>query len=69
MPESKFAIAARHVATGKRLVAEQAARIGRLKAKKLPTLDHELTLRSFQDTLKVFEDHEREMHKRSKMLK
>lgn len=57
-------MAARHVAAGRRIVARQRERIARLRMAGHPTLDHEQTLRIFESTLRIFEDHEREIRQR-----
>jgi hypothetical protein len=56
--ESDLALAARHVAEGRRIVARQRERIARLRALGCSTLDHEQTLRIFESTLEIFLDHE-----------
>lgn len=62
--ETTLAMAVRHVAEGKRTIARQRKSIARLKAVGLPTLDYEHTLLAFEDTLQIFEDHEREIRRR-----
>jgi hypothetical protein len=63
-PESDLAMAARHVAEGRRIVAQQRERIARLKADGHPTADHEQTLRVLESTLQILEDHERQIMER-----
>jgi hypothetical protein len=62
-PESDLAMAVRHVAEGRRIVAQQRERIARLKAAGHPTLDHEQTLQIFETNLRIFENHERHIRK------
>jgi hypothetical protein len=50
--------AARHVAEGRRIVARQRERIARLKAAGASTLDAEQTLKVFETSLVLFEEHE-----------
>jgi hypothetical protein len=59
--ESEFALAARHVARGRQIVARQRERIARLKQLGCSTLHHERMLCSFLDTLQIFEEHEHEL--------
>jgi hypothetical protein len=54
-------MAARHVAGGKIIVANQRARIAQLRDAGCSTLDAENTLEVFIRTLWVFEDHERHL--------
>jgi hypothetical protein len=62
--ESDLAMAARHVAEGRRIVTQQRERIARLKADGHPTADHEQTLRVLESTLQILEDHERQIAER-----
>jgi hypothetical protein len=62
--ESELATAARHVASGRLIVARQKARMAKLKAEGHATLDHEQTLQVFESTLRLFEDHERQLQGR-----
>ena len=57
--ETDLAMATRHVAQGRLIVAQQNERIARLKAQGSCTRDYELTLGVFLCTLKILEDHER----------
>jgi hypothetical protein len=59
--ESEFVMAARHVAEGRRIVARQRLRIAKLKLAGHSTLDHEHTLQVFESTLRIFEEHERQL--------
>jgi hypothetical protein len=61
MFESELMIAARHVAEGRQIVAKQRERVARLKAVGASTFDHEHTLRIFESTLLIFEEHERSL--------
>jgi hypothetical protein len=63
-PESDLAMAARHVAEGRRIVAQQRERIARLKAGGHPTADHEQTLQVLESTLQILEDHQRQIAER-----
>ena len=56
--EIELAMAARHVAQGRVIVAQQRERIARLKAHGSCTRDHELTLDVFLSTLQIMEEHE-----------
>ena len=62
--ESQIALAARHVAEGRTIVARQRERIARLKALGCSTLDHEQTLRIFESTLEILLDHEQTIRER-----
>ena len=62
--ESQLALAARHVAEGRAIVARQRERIARLKTLRCSTLDHEQTLRIFESSLEIFLDHERSLRER-----
>lgn len=64
LDESTLAMAVRHVAEGKRIIARQRQSIARLKAVGLPTLDYEHPLLAFKDTLQLFEDHEGDIRAR-----
>ena len=57
--ETELAVAARHVAAGRIIVARQRERIARLKALGSCIRDHELTLGIFVSTLEILEEHER----------
>jgi hypothetical protein len=57
--ESDLAIAARHVAQGRIIVAHQRQRIARLKALGCAVQEHEFTLQVFVSTLETLEAHER----------
>jgi hypothetical protein len=59
--ESDLALAIQHVARAKLFVANQHARIARLRDAGCSTLDAEHTLEVFISTLGVFEDHERQL--------
>jgi hypothetical protein len=59
--ESDLAMATRHVATGKQIIAKHRALIVKLKAAGASTLDAEYTLDVFLSTLRIFEDHERQL--------
>jgi hypothetical protein len=50
-------MAARHVMQAQRIVHEQRARVERLRAIGASTVDAEDTLRAFEGSLKIFEDH------------
>jgi hypothetical protein len=63
-PESDLAMASRHVAEARRIVGRQRERIAKLKAAGHSTLDHEQTLQVFESTLRIFEDHERQIKSR-----
>jgi hypothetical protein len=52
-------LAARHVAEARLIVAQQHARIARLKARGSCTRDFERTLNIFIGTLQILEEHER----------
>lgn len=56
--EAKLAVAARHVAQGRAIVARQRERIARLKAKGACTASYERTLELFVATLEILEEHE-----------
>jgi hypothetical protein len=57
--ESDLAMAVRHVAQGRIIVAQQRERIGRLKALGCPVENHEHALQVFLSTLEILERHER----------
>lgn len=59
--DSELAVAARHVAQGRIIVAQQRERIVRLQALGLSTRSHERTLEIFISTLEILEEHEREL--------
>jgi hypothetical protein len=65
---SELAVAARHVAQGRMIVARQRERIARLKAQGLSTLDHEQTLDVFVSTLQILEQHERALRSSAEKL-
>ena len=54
--ESKLAQATRHVAEGRRIVAQQRERVARLKASGRDTTRSEELLDQFERTLAIFED-------------
>lgn len=56
--ESALAMAVRHVAEARRIVAGQRQRIERLRADGHNVLDFEQTLSVFEATLRLLEDHE-----------
>lgn len=58
-PETELAVAARHAAKGRCIVARQRQLIARMHAAGHPTRDAERTLDLFECTLAIFEDHER----------
>jgi hypothetical protein len=62
--KSELATAVRHVTEGRRIVADQQARIARLAAGGHPTLDHQQTLDIFESTLRILEEHERTLRER-----
>lgn len=66
--ETDVAIAERHVAQGRLIVAQQHERIARLKALGSCTRDYELTLSVFVCTLKILEDHERALRAAAEKL-
>lgn len=57
--ETELAVAARHVAQARIIVAQQRERIARLKARGLSTHNYEVTLDVFIGTLQSLEHHER----------
>jgi hypothetical protein len=59
--ETQLATAARHVAQGRIIVAQQRERVDRLKAIGSRTREHERTLDVFISTLQILEEHEREL--------
>ncbi len=59
--DSELATAARHVAEARRIVAQQRARIVKLKALGSATRDQELTLEAFVSTLALLENHAQEL--------
>ena len=63
--ESKIAMAARHVAEGRMVVARQRSLIARQKQSGANTFDSEKLLVQFQRTLAIFEDHLREIEMES----
>jgi hypothetical protein len=65
---SELAVAARHVAQGRVIVARQRERIARLKAQGSSTRDHELTLDLFVSTLQILEEHERALRSSAEKL-
>jgi hypothetical protein len=54
-------MAARHVREGERIVIQQKARIAHLEARGADTTDAEALLNTFVTTLKIFQDHLREL--------
>jgi uncharacterized protein (DUF342 family) len=60
-PESDLAMAARHVAEGRRIVAAQRERIARLRSSGHESRKHEEMLRVLENTLQIFEDHQRQL--------
>lgn len=61
--QAQLALAARHVAAARRIVAQQHERIARLKARGSCTRDFERTLSIFVGTLQILEAHERALRK------
>ena len=61
--QAELELAARHVAEGRLIVAQQHERIARLKARGSCTRDFERTLNVFIGTLQIFEEHERALRK------
>jgi hypothetical protein len=57
-PDSTWSLAARLVAEGRRIVAEQRLLIARLNALGLSTKAAEELLRAFESSLAIFEEHE-----------
>ncbi len=57
--QAELALATRHVAQARLIVAQQHERIARLKARGSCTRDYELTLGIFIGTLQALEEHER----------
>lgn len=57
--EAELAVAARHVAQGRVIVARQRERIARLTARGACTANYERTLDLFVTTLQILEEHER----------
>jgi len=66
--ETELATAARHMAQGRLIVAQQHERIARLKALGSCTRDYELTLGVFICTLKILEEHERALRASAEKL-
>jgi|HubBroStandDraft_6_1064221.scaffolds.fasta_scaffold1161688_2 hypothetical protein len=64
MAESELEMVARHVAAGRRIVARQRAMIATLKVAGHSVHAHEQTLRIFESTLQLFDEHEREIRER-----
>jgi hypothetical protein len=60
-PESDLAMAARHVADCRRIVDAQRERIAKLKIAGHETLKYEEMLRVLENTLQIFEDHQRQL--------
>lgn len=65
---AELASATRHVAEGRRIVAQQCERIVRLKARGSCTRSFELTLDVFVSTLQILEEHERELRAAAEKL-
>ena len=59
--ESDLTRAARHVAEGRRIVNAQRERIAKFKIAGRETLKHEEMLRVLENTLQIFEDHQRQL--------
>jgi hypothetical protein len=59
--ESDLALARQHVARGKQIIAKHRALIVKLSAAGCSTLDAEQTLDVFMRTLRIFENHERQI--------
>lgn len=57
--DDALAVAIRHVAEARRIVARQEERVARLAAAGCSTLDAEQTLDVFASTLRILKDHER----------
>jgi hypothetical protein len=57
MQQDTLRVAARHVATGRRIVARQCALIARLEEDGCSTVAAVQTLELFERTLAIFEDH------------
>jgi hypothetical protein len=66
--ETELATAARHVAQGRIIVAQQRERVARLKARGSSTREHERTLDIFLSTLEILEEHERELRASAQKL-
>jgi hypothetical protein len=60
-PQSELAIAAHRVVEGRQIVARQTEMIARLEALGYPTGHHEHALRLFKDSLRIFEERERQL--------
>lgn len=56
VPESKLAMAARHVAAGRKVVVRQRALVAKQKKTGRDTLDSETLLGQFERTLAIFEN-------------
>lgn len=65
---AELATATRHVAEGRRIVAQQHERIARLKARGSCTRDYEITLNIFVGTLQILEEHERALRASAEKL-
>jgi hypothetical protein len=59
--EADLEVATRHVAHGREIVVHQLLRIDRLKTAGLSTRTAEETLHVFETTLRILEQHEREL--------
>jgi hypothetical protein len=66
--DSELAMAARHVADARCIVARQRARIVKLKALRRATLDHQLTLDALVSTLALMESHAQVLAETAKRL-
>lgn len=67
-PEAELASAARHRAAARPIVAQQRARIAKLKAVGPCPRDVELTLEVFVSTLALLEEHERALRQAARNL-
>ena len=65
---AELATATRHVAEGRRIVAQQRERIAGLKARGLSTRNYERTLDVFVSTLEILEEHEQALRKSAEKL-
>ena len=67
--ETDLAVAARHVAEGRMIVAQQRERIARLNAQGVWTGNYDRTLDVFLSTLQILEEHERALRAANAKLK